>query len=85
MRRLLIAIMLAGSLLGAMALPAAAHIHATVPARQCAATTTAANNPTARNALRTRGAVAQGAQTFPIGNAQGTARSEAAAHCQRMQ
>ncbi len=63
--------------------PAAAHVHGTVPANECGHSTNAARNPTARNALLTRGAVHQGAQALPIGSAQGQARSQAVAHCQQ--
>ncbi len=81
MRRLLVTLMLSGMLLMMMVTPALAHIHVTVPASSCANSEMAANNPQARESLATRGAVAQGAQTFPVGNAQGGANSQAAEHC----
>ena len=81
MRRLLFTLVLVSLLLVMLAAPALAFHHRTVPARQCAASEMAANNPQAREALFNLGAVHQGAQAFPIGKAQGAERSQAAAHC----
>lgn len=83
MRRLVVTAAMAAALAAGAASPAAAFLHATVPADECATNSevTAANNPTAREALFTRGAVHQGAQTAPIGNAQAGRVSEGDAHC----
>ena len=68
MRRIILTLMIALMLVGATAAPAFAFIHVTIPAGECAASDQAGENYTAGTNLATRGAVAQGAQDFPIGN-----------------
>ena len=70
MRRIALILIVAGLLVALSAMPALAFVHGSVPVEDCAASEQAGENPTARNALLTQGAVAQGAQTLPIGNAQ---------------
>ena len=67
-KRVLAALLVSALMVVMMATPAFAFIHVTIPAGDCAASDQAGENFTAGSALATKGAVAQGAQTFPIGN-----------------
>ena len=73
MRRLALLLVVAAVMTAMLALsasPALAFIHTRIPAGSCPqpAAHEAADNDTAENALTSRGAVFQGAQTIPLGN-----------------
>ena len=69
-RRVVAAGVTSALMLSVAAFPALAIHNPRIPADECAtnAATIPSNNPEARAAIETKGAVFQGAQSFPIGN-----------------
>ena len=69
-RRVVVAGVTSALMLSVAAFPALAIHNPRILADECAtnAATTPSNNPEARAAIETKGAVFQGAQSFPIGN-----------------
>ena len=72
-----------GAVIASLGLPASAPAfqHGSIPARQCAASDQASNNPTAREAILEQNPVMNPGTTFPPFGTPGQGQGEGGEHC----